>query len=128
MCATVLGQRREKAEAEGDQSPARRRRRIESHGGVPVPPIERLAPLDAIARKIVMGEIAAMIARLRDDGLAHVAVDEEPRAIFGEPFERLGKLLVAERRRPPIIGLPSGAKMRATPWLAVRIGAMTVNR
>ena len=39
-----------------------------------------------------------MIARLRDDGLAHVAVDEEPRAVFREPFERLAKLLVAESR------------------------------
>src|SRR5690349_25167442 len=58
-CAAVLAERGKKAEAEGDQSAACRRRRIERDSGVPVLPIKRLAPLDAIARKIVMGQIAA---------------------------------------------------------------------
>ena len=30
------------------------------------------------------------------DGVADIAVEEEPRAVLGEPGERLGKLLVAE--------------------------------
>src|SRR5581483_12178558 len=71
-------------------------RRIEGDGRAGVTPIKRLPPGDAVARKVIMGEIAALVARLRGDGLTDVAVDEEPRAVLGKPFERLGKLLVAE--------------------------------
>src|SRR5581483_2344430 len=56
------------------------------------------APGDAVALEVIGGEIAAQLARLRNDGLPHVAVDEESRAVLGEPFERLGELLVAEGR------------------------------
>ena len=90
------GKRFENSEAESDQRSARRRRRIEGDGRVGVGPVEGLAPLDAIALEIVIGEIAALLARLRHDRPADIAIDEQPRAILGEPFESLGKLIVAE--------------------------------
>ena len=92
----MLGKCLEVGEAEGDQSAARRRRRIEGDARAVMPPIKRLAQLDAVAREIVLGELAAGRQRLRHDGLADIAVQEEPRAVLGEPFEAFGKLGVAE--------------------------------
>ena len=86
----------ENSEAESDQRSARRRRRIEGDGRVGVGPVEGLAPLDAIALEIVIGEIASLLARLRYDRPADITIDKQPRAILGQPFESLGKLIVAE--------------------------------
>ena len=43
-----------------------------------------------------MGEIAAAVVLLLDDGLANIAVEKQTRAILGEPFDGLGKIGVAE--------------------------------
>ena len=111
--AAVLGKRLEVGKAESDQSAARRRRRIERHARAVMPPIKRLAQLDAVAREIVMGEMAAGLQRLGHDGLADIAIQEQPRAVLGKPFEAFGKLGVA-KGLAGLIGLPFGAKMRAT--------------
>ena len=128
MARPLSVRRLEIGKAEGDQRAARGRRRVQRHRGASVPPIKRLAPLDAIAREIVMGQMAAEALRLGHDRLADIAVDEQPRAVLGKPVKRLGQAPRCGRSRRPSIGLPPGAKMRATPGLAVRIGAMTVNR
>jgi DNA-binding transcriptional LysR family regulator len=73
-----------------------RHRLLEGDGRVGVGPVEGLAPLDAIALEIVIGEIAALLARLRHDRPTDITIDEQPRAILGQPFESLGKLIVAE--------------------------------
>ncbi len=44
----------------------------------------------------MLGELAAGRQRLGDDGLTDIAVQEEARAVLGEPFEAFGKLRVAE--------------------------------
>ncbi len=94
--AALLRQRFEEGEAEGDQRAARRRRRIERYRGACVPPIKRLAALDAISPQIVGGEMPAKLARLRHHGLPDIAIAKQPRAVFGEPFKRLGQPLIAE--------------------------------
>ena len=92
----MLGKRLQVGKAEGDQSAARRRRRIEGDTRALMPPIKRLAQLDTVAREIAPGELAAGSKRLRHDGRTDIAVQEEARAVFGEPFQALGKLGVAE--------------------------------
>jgi hypothetical protein len=59
-------------------------------------PVERLAQFDAVMLEIAIGQVPAKSERLPDDGLAHVAINKEPRAILGEPLKRLGELFVAE--------------------------------
>ena len=43
-----------------------------------------------------MGEVAAAVVLLPHDGLTDIAVEEEPRAVLGEPFDGLGEIGVAE--------------------------------
>src|SRR4029077_18094782 len=59
-------------------------------------PENGIAALDAIGREIVLGKVASLLLRLRNDCLADIAIDEEARALFGEPFKTFGELLVAE--------------------------------
>ena len=59
-------------------------------------PEDRRSPRHAILGKIVMGEVAAAVVLLPDDGLSDIAVEEEPRAILREPCDGLGKISVAE--------------------------------
>ena len=97
--AALVGKRLKITEAEGDQRPACRRRRIKRDGSAVVPREDRRAPRHAIFGKIVMGEVAAAVVLLPDDGLTDIAVEEEPRAILREPFDGLGKIGVAMSRR-----------------------------
>ena len=97
--AALVGKRLHIAEAEGDQRAACRRRRIERDGRALVLPEDRRPPRHAILGKIVMGEIAAAVVLLPDDGLSDIAVEEEPRAILREPFDGLGKIGVARMSR-----------------------------
>ena len=70
----MLGKRLEVGKAESDQSAARGGRRVERDARALVPPIKRLAQLDAVALEIVMGEVAAGAQRLSHDGLADVTI------------------------------------------------------
>ena len=94
--AALIGKRLHIAEAEGDQRAACRRRRIERDGRAVVLPEDRRPPRHAIFGKIVMGEVAAAVVLLPHDGLTDIAVEEEPRAVLGEPFDGLGEIGVAE--------------------------------
>ena len=38
----------------------------------------------------------AKLARLRNNSLADIAIDKEPRTVLGQPFQRLGKAVIAE--------------------------------
>ena len=74
-----------------------------------------------------MGEIAAAAVLLLDDGLADIAVEEEPRAVLGKPFDGLGEIGVAEG----LAGFEQRAVRRKdlrNAGVALRIGAMTVKR
>ena len=94
--ACVLVQGGEEAEAISDQRTARRGRRVERHDGTPVAPEKRCAALHAIGAQILACQIAAKGGRLSHDRLADVAIHEQPRAVLGEPFERLGEAGIAE--------------------------------
>ena len=76
-----------------------------------------------------MGEDGRRASRLlAHDGLADIAVDEEPRAVLGEPFERLGEIGVAEGLAGLAAACRRARRSWQRRWLAVRIGAMTVKR
>ncbi len=124
----VLGERLDVRQAEGDQRAARGGRWIERHARSLVPPIKRLAQLDAVMLEIVIGEMATEIARLRPRWPARHRHRRKSRAPSSASHSRHSASSALRKVSPADIGLPFGAKIFATPSLAVRIGAMTVKR
>src|SRR5262245_35432064 len=59
-------------------------------------PIERIAQGDAITREIIAREMTAALDLFGNDGAADIAIDKETRSVFGDPFEAIAELPVAE--------------------------------